>query len=127
MPLVARRKATAALAALALSGALAACGAPRCRNTVAHRVASPDGQHDAVVYHRDCGAGDGASSGVAILPHDADLPDLPTTVLTLSQPVDVTATWASPTELRLAYPRSATVIGRMATSPDGVALRFQPR
>ena len=127
MLLVARRKATAALALLALSGTLAACAAPRCKNTVAHRVASPDGQYDAVVYHRDCGAGDGASSGVAILPHDADLPDLPTTVLTLSQPVDVTATWVSPTELRLTYPRGATLIGRMATSPDGVALRFQPR
>ncbi len=112
---------------LALLALLAGCAAPRCRNTVAHRVASPDGQHDVVVFHRDCGQGDGASSGVAILPHDADLPDLPTTVLTLSQPVDVTAAWASPTVVRLTYPASATVVGKMAMSPEGVALEFQPR
>ncbi len=106
---------------------LAGCAAPRCTNTVARRVAAPDGQHDAVVYQRDCGRGEGASSGVAILPHGADLPDVPTTVLTLSQPVIVTAAWASPTALRLSYPASATVTGRMPVSPDGITLEFQPR
>ncbi len=122
MPLASRSAPLLVLLAL-----LAGCAAPRCKNTVAHRVASPDGQHDAVVYQRDCGQGEGASAGVAIIPHDADLPDLPTTVLTLSQPVDVTAAWTSATLLRLSYPASATVVGRMPTSPDGIAVQFQPR
>ncbi len=113
--------------ALALLGLLAGCAAPRCKNTVAHRTPSPDGQHDAVVYQRDCGRGEGASSGVAILPHGADLPDLPTTVLALSQPVDVSVAWASAAVLRLSYPAGATVIGRMPVSPDGIRIEFQPR
>ncbi len=113
--------------ALALLGLLAGCAAPRCKNTVAHRTPSPDGQHDAVVYQRDCGRGEGASAGVAILPHGADLPDLPTTVLALSQPVDVSVAWASAAVLRLSYPASATVIGRMPLSPDGISIEFQPR
>ncbi len=113
--------------ALGLLALLAGCAAPRCRNTVARRVASPDGQHDAVVYQRDCGQGDGASGGVAIVPHGADLPDLPTAVLTLSQPVPVTAAWASATTLRLGYPAGATVTGRMPTSPDGITVELQPR
>ncbi len=121
------RRLAAVAPALALCIALAACAAPRCKNTVAQRVVAPDGQHDAVVYHRDCGRGEGASSGVAILPHAADLPDLPTTVLTLSPPVDVGVRWTSPTALRLSYPASATVIGRMPASPDGITLDFQPR
>ncbi len=113
--------------ALALFALLAGCAAPRCTNTVAQRSASPDGQHDAVVYQRACGPGEGASSGVAIVPHGADLPDLPTTVLTIAQPVTVTAAWPSATVLRLGYPASATVIGRMASSPDGITVEFQPR
>ena len=113
--------------AVAVVALLGGCAAPGCRNTVAHRVASPDLQNDAVVYQRDCGGHDGASSGVAIITHDGDLPDVPTSVLTLAQPVDVTATWTSATELRLAYPASATVIGKMATSPEGVRLRLEPR
>ena len=114
-------------AALLLSAALAGCAAQRCTNAVAQRVPAPDGQYDAVVFQRDCGPADGSSVAVAVLPHGADLPDLPTTVLALAQPVHVTATWTSPTRLRLSYPRSATVVGRMPTSPDGVAVEFQPR
>ncbi len=112
---------------LVLALLLAGCAAPRCRNTVARRVPSPGGQFDAIVYQRDCGRGEGASTGVAVLPRGADLPDLPTSVLTIAQPVDVAATWTAASELRLDYPASATVVGRMALSPDGVKLRFPSR
>ncbi len=112
---------------LALALLLAGCAAPRCRNTVARRVPSPGGQFDAIVYQRDCGRGEGASTEVAVLPGGADLPDLPTSVLTLAQPENVTATWTGPSELRLDFPARATVVGRMALSPDGVRVRFQPR
>lgn len=106
---------------------LAGCAAPRCRNTVVQRVPSPGEQFDAIVYRRDCGRGEGASTNVAVLLRGADLPDLPTSVLTLSQPVTVRAAWATANELLLDYPAAATVVGRMAVSPDGVTLRFQPR
>ncbi len=111
----------------ALALLLAGCAAPRCRNTVARRVPSPGGQFDAIVYQRDCGRGEGASTEVAVLPHGADLPDLPTSVLTLAQPVDVAVTWTAAGELRLDYPARATLVGRMALSPDGVKLWFAPR
>ena len=117
--------APALLAGVAL--VLAGCAAPGCRNTITARVPSPDGQSDAVVFQRDCGARDGASAGVAIVPHDADLPDVPTAVLSLAQAVAVRATWASASELRLAYPATATVVGKMASSPEGVSVRLEPR
>ncbi len=128
MPLAVRGTAAgaAALLGLALAGALAGCAAPGCRNTIAARVPSPDGASDAVVFQRDCGGSAGASTGVAIVPHEADLPDMPTPVLTLAQPVRVTAAWASPAELRLAYPGGATVVGKMSRSPEGVSVRLDP-
>ncbi len=116
-----------ALALTAAVAVLAGCGAPTCKNSIIHRVPSPDGQSDAVVFQRDCGGREGASSGVAVIPHDADLPDMPTTVLSLAQPVDVAASWSSASELRLAFPRSAQVVGKMASSPEGVSVRLEPR
>lgn len=105
--------------------ALTACGAPRCRNRIDRRVPSPDASRDAVLYDRDCG--EGPSTAVAVIPHAADLPDLPTNVLGLSRATAVTANWASATELHLAYPATATVIGRMDRTSDGVSVRFDPR
>lgn len=110
-----------AVLALVLTG----CGAERCRNDIARRIASPDRSHDAVYFRHDCG--DGASSGVAIIPHGADLPDLPTTVLTLSEPVDVAITWSSPTQVVLRFPATAKVVGRQDRSQDGVDVRFDTR
>ena len=130
MPRARRRTAGSApalLAALALATLLASCAAPACRNAIARRVPSPDSQSDAVVFQRDCGGQAGASTDVAIVPHDADLPDMPTPVLTLGQSVSVTATWSSASELVLAYPASASVVGKMARSPEGVSVRLEPR
>ncbi len=105
----------------------AGCAAPRCRNQVAGRVAAPGGGQDAVVYHRDCGAGGGASTEVAIIPHDADLPDVPTNVLTLADSVGVEATWSSADSLVLAYPAATKVVGRLGRSPEGVTVAFRTR
>jgi hypothetical protein len=105
--------------------ALTACAAPRCRNQIARRVPAPDGSQDAVVYHRDCGAGEGASTEVALLPHDGDLPDLPTNVLTLGDSVDVGARWAGADSVVLTYPAPAKVVGRSERSPDGTTVAFR--
>jgi hypothetical protein len=118
------RRATPLLPLLLVLGA---CAAPRCRNQVAQRVPAPDGVHDVVVYHTDCGAQDGASTQVAILPHDATLPDLPTNVLSLSRPVAVRARWAAADRLLLAYPADVRVVTRLATSPEGIAVSFEPQ
>ncbi len=112
--------------ALVAALALGAC-APRCRNEVVRRVPAPDGTRDAVLYHRSCGAADDTSSAVAVIPHDADLPDLPTNVLGLSRRVDVTPSWTAPAELRLVYPQAAGVIGRIDRTAEGVTVRFDPR
>jgi hypothetical protein len=111
----------AALASILLLGA---CAAPRCRNTVVQRVVAPDGAHDAVVYHRSCGRGTGASTEVAVLPHEADLPDLPTSVLTLSDLVGIGARWTSPSELAVSYPENARVVASVNRSSEGVAVVY---
>jgi len=38
-----------------------------CGNTIILRVSSPDGQHDAAMFQRDCGATTGFSTQVSIL------------------------------------------------------------
>ncbi len=105
--------------------ALAACAAPRCRNQIVRRVAAPDASQDAVVYHRSCGAGEGASTEVALITHDGDLPDLPTNVLTLGDSVDVAARWSGPDSVVLTYPAPARVVGRLERSPDGTTVAFR--
>jgi len=51
---------------------LAACGVgDTCEDSVASRIASPDGKHDAVLFNRDCGAATGASTQISILPAGA--------------------------------------------------------
>ena len=113
--------------ALALVAALALCAcAPRCRNQVVRRIPGPDGTLDAVLYYRSCGAADDTSTAVAVIPHDADLPDLPTNVLGLSRRADVSASWTGTAGLRLVYPHSAGVVGRMDRSIDGVTVQFDP-
>ncbi len=111
-------------AAVALLVLLAACEAPRCQSSVSQRVPAPDGAHDAVVYHRSCAAGEGSNTEVAVLPHGADLPDVPTTVLTLSDSVAVAAHWASASDLALSYPANAHVIARVNRSSEGVAVVY---
>ncbi len=103
----------------------AACAAPRCRNEVVRRVPAPDGSQDAVVYHRDCGDGQGASTEVALIPHDADLPDLPTNVLTLADSVPVEAAWSGADSVLLTYPAPAKVVARLERSPDGTTGAFR--
>ncbi len=105
----------------------AGCAAPRCRNQVAGRVPAPDGSQDAVIYHRDCGAGAGASTEVGLIPHGADLPDVPTNVLTLADSVAVQATWSGAGSLVLTYPAAARVVGRLERSPEGTAVAFRTR
>lgn len=114
----------AAAPAAVLALLLGACVAPRCRNAVTQRVAAPGGQYVAVIYHRSCGADQGASSEVAVLPRDADLPDVPTSVLTLGDSVPIAARWKSPGELALSYPADARVVVRVARSADGVAVVY---
>lgn len=111
-------------APLAFMLLLGACAAPRCRSTVTQRVVSPDGAHDAVVYHRSCGRGAGSSTEVTVLPHDADLPDLPTGVLTLSDSVGVATRWTSASELAVSYPASAHVVLSVNRSSEGVAIVY---
>lgn len=103
---------------------LGACAAPRCRNVAVQRVAGPAGSPDAVVFHRNCG--DGASTEVAILPHEADLPDVPTSVLTLSDSVAVGARWTAPAALELSYPAASKVVVRVDRS-DGIAVAYATR
>jgi hypothetical protein len=45
---------------------LAGC-ANSCANTVVSRKSSPDGQHEAVMFQRDCGATTGFSTQISIL------------------------------------------------------------
>lgn len=45
---------------------LSACS-DMCANSVVSRASSPDGQHDAVLFQRDCGATTGFSTQVSIL------------------------------------------------------------
>ncbi len=110
--------------ALATSLLVGACAAPRCQNAVRQRLASPDGAHDAIVYQRSCGRGEGASTELAILPHDADLPDVPTSVLTLADSVAVAARWTSPSALAVSYPASAHVVVSVNHSSEGVAIVY---
>lgn len=105
---------------------LAGCAAPRCQNAVAQRVAAPGGEHDAVVYHRSCGRNEGASTEVAVLPHGADLPDVPTSVLTLADSTSVAARWTTPAELAVSYPASARVVVKVDRSSEGVAVVYSP-
>ncbi len=113
-------------AAIALLVLLAACEAPRCQSSVSQRVPAPDGAHDAVVYHRSCGAGEGSNTEVAVLPHGADLPDVPTSVLTLADSTNVAARWTTPAELAVSYPASARVVVKVDRSSEGVAVVYSP-
>jgi hypothetical protein len=54
------------LALLAATATLAACDSA-CSNDIVRRVAAPGGEHDAVVFQRDCGATTGFSTQVSIV------------------------------------------------------------
>lgn len=53
---------------LALSGC-----SDSCANTLVSRADSPDGQHTAVLFQRDCGATTGSSTQVSVLKRGAEL------------------------------------------------------
>lgn len=55
-----------ALLLLVLSLAVGACD-DACTNEVISRLVSPDGQHEAVMFQRDCGATSGYSTQISIV------------------------------------------------------------
>ena len=57
-----------------------------CGNKIARVLASPDGNHFAVLFERDCGAMDGFSTQVSVLGRAEKLPDEPGNALTAYAP-----------------------------------------
>lgn len=54
---------------------------PLCGNDIVKDIHSPDGQHRAILFERDCGATTGFSTQLAIVGASAELPDGPGNVM----------------------------------------------
>lgn len=102
---------------------------PACSNTVLERVSAPGGGHDAVMFNRVCGAGDGFSTQVSVVTAGEDLPDLAGNALVAvdaDEPAawggpQVEITWLGATELELVVDDTATV-SRQSASVSGVSV-----
>ncbi len=87
-----------------------ALGINVCANNLRERYSSPDGQHEAVVYDRDCGVGVPISTHVAVLPiYSSFADDMVGNAFAAQGQVVVGVSWDSPTDLRLRVPAGANV------------------
>ncbi|HEY5713617.1 MAG TPA: hypothetical protein VIT38_17105 [Allosphingosinicella sp.] len=107
---------------LAVLTLLTGCLDDMCGNRVLDTVASPDWRQAAVIFERDCGATTRASTQVSILPA-GEVPSEAGNVFvaetdTGSDPSrtrgpGVEVAWLGPNQLRIRYPRSATIFKRL--------------
>jgi hypothetical protein len=94
-----------------------------CKNTVQQRLVSPDGEHEAVVFERDCGATTDYSTQLSVLERGEGLPNRPGNAYIYGHRVPLRIRWETPNVLRVAYPpgfRGLTERGAVA----GVVMRY---
>ena len=121
------------LAGIAIACGLISCGAAACDNTVLSDIQSPDGQHHAVVFGRNCGATTDFSTQVSIEARsnpvsgagnifiaDTDHGKAPTGP---GGGPEVTARWVDASAVEISYNARARVFHKAARQ-DGVEVRF---
>jgi hypothetical protein len=119
-----------AIPLLALS-LLAGCADSMCGNRILQTLVSPDGQHVAVMFERDCGGPTRESFQVSILPPGA-IPNGRGDIY-ISEPnrkpgedgrVPVELTWLGPDRLRIGYRPSDEIFERVEEW-DGVVIEYR--
>ena len=82
-----------------------------CDNEVAtNKLTSPDGQRNAFVFTRNCGATTGINAQVSVLPVSEELPNQGGNVFICdAQPKQVQVEWAGRDLLQIRYPQTARI------------------
>src|SRR6478672_6457763 len=91
------------LATLLLPVLASACTPALCANTITQRISSPNGQYDAVVFTRDCGATTDYSTQVALVRRGTGLPDRPGNVFISAHQTGARIEWVGPDTLLVHY------------------------
>lgn len=106
-----------------------------CENSVAARATSPDGQHDAVIFQRDCGATTGYSTQISIIDQgspptgsgNAFVADDNHGVAAVGewQGPFAAIKWVAPDHLLISYALKSRIF-EQADEVDGVKIDYQP-
>jgi hypothetical protein len=94
-----------------------------CENSIQQRITSPDGQREAVVFERSCGATTDYSTQVSVLRHGGRLPNRPGNAFIYGHQVPLSVQWDAPLELRVAYPPGFQSLTE-AQEIGGVRIRY---
>lgn len=120
--------AIAVLLAIAISASFYACEkalmSGMCGNTVFAESQAPDGKLKAVVFGRSCGATDGGSTQISILPVSVDLPNESGNICVVSLFPQVELRWAGNNELVIAHHEGATFLNAVQ-SFYGVTIKYE--
>jgi hypothetical protein len=95
-----------------------------CGSDEMHRLRSPDGRYDAVVYEFDCGATTGFATHIAIVRSGLSVPNHPGNVTIMDGIVKVQLQWHGRDSLTLSYDDRAEVIGK-PNEVRGVRIVYQ--
>jgi hypothetical protein len=95
-----------------------------CGNTVFAESQSPNGKLKAVVFGRDCGATDGVSTQISILPVSVDLPNEDGNICAVSIFPRVELRWAGNNELVIVHHGGAKFFNA-AQSFYGVTIKYE--
>ena len=101
--------------------ATSACGG-LCANTITSRTTSPNGDRDAVVFTRDCGATTAYSTQVTLTPAGAKVPNQAGDVFVVPDSTDVRLEWLGSDTLLIRYRRTNPYL--KADQVKGVTIRY---
>ena len=117
--------------ALLVGVAIALAGCKRtptlfsCETTVDKEIPSPDGQHVAVVFHRDCGATADFNTQVALRDHERDFDPEAGKVLTIGGSYKIKVTWSSNRRVIISMPNDK--IYTQLAQWNGIAIDYAPQ
>ncbi|MFC3816760.1 hypothetical protein [Lysobacter sp. GCM10012299] len=107
----------------ALAIVVTGCG-DMCRNDQVTVVPSPSGKTRAIVFHRNCGPTTERNTQVAVLPHSAQLANIPGNALILGGDVPLKVRWDSDTTVTVSGLGSARVFKQQDNAAD-VTLTYE--
>ena len=104
--------------------ALPGCDLISCSNEIASSLVSPDGDHTAIVFNRNCGATTGFNTQLSVVASHAALPDDGGNVLIADDTIELKVSWISASELSIRGLNGAKIF-KQEKQVGGVAVSYE--
>lgn len=103
---------------------VAGCTGSLCGNEILQEVASPDKQHLAVIFERNCGATTANSKQISVVSFGMKLPNEAGNTFIAKGGGDVRVTWKSADQLTVHHPKNLEIF-KAQPNTMGIALKYE--